>query len=193
MPFKINNMEEGKKRKFFGKFLGRVLKDKGRSQRWLALRAGVNSSYLSQIINGISDNPSIDIALRLLVGAKINPTDYAREAGYLPPYDPNALPENLRIAMRRDNWPADVKPYEIEDLATWGIIAESHPELETISPSGYLDLLKEELRGKPAKKVQGLLQGVPSSIQKQCYEVCRAIVNDWRRQEERKEEEESGK
>lgn len=161
--------------------------------RWLALRVGISDSYVSQLLSGKTEDPSLDIAFRIFVALKIDPTDYAREAGYLPPYDREKLPENLTIAMRRDDWPRDVSPYEVESLATWGMMAEGNPGLDEISPSAYKDLL-EELRGKPIDKIDRLFSGVPLGKQQQCYEICRAIVNDWRTQDRKlNEKEETGK
>lgn len=168
------------------KILADALKERGKSARWLAIRAQVNESGVHQTIRGEIKNPSFDIVFRLLAALRIDPTDFAREMSYLPPYNPDKLPDNLRTAMRRGDWPPDVQLYELESLATWGMMAEGDPELVEATPEAYRMFL-EELRGKPIDKIARLFEAVPRHVQDMCYQICRSWVNDWRSHEKLRE------
>jgi len=43
--------------------LAEVLADEGRSQRWLASRAGIHESHLSRIVNGLPPGPDTQAAI----------------------------------------------------------------------------------------------------------------------------------
>lgn len=160
----------------FADIVGKELKDRRKSIRWLALRAGMNDSYLGQLLREKVENPSLDIALRLFVALKINPTEYARAAGYLPPFDREKLPDNLQRALLRDDWPDDIMPWEIELLAD---LCRGNPRYVDIAPRALIDILLDMRRSWIAK-IGALIKDTPDHLQEVCHSFCDFFVRRWR-------------
>jgi len=67
-----------------GKFILRLLKEQGKSLRWLAREAGVSNSYLSQLSRGLFI-PTPEILIKLAPHIGVTPRKLFEEAGWLEP------------------------------------------------------------------------------------------------------------
>jgi transcriptional regulator with XRE-family HTH domain len=106
--------------KEFAEWLGEELARQGLSQRELALRSGVTSPTVSQIVRG-EVQPTVESIVKIAEGLGEDPVTVLRLAGALPDYLPKTTDEEEAVRILR------ALPYHLRQVAVWmlrGIHAE---------------------------------------------------------------------
>jgi transcriptional regulator with XRE-family HTH domain len=106
--------------KEFAEWLGGELAERGLSQRELALRAGITSPTVSQIVRG-KVQPTVESIVRIAEGLGEDPISVLRLAGVLPDFLPETTEEEEAVRIVR------ALPYHLRQVAIWmlrGIHAE---------------------------------------------------------------------
>jgi transcriptional regulator with XRE-family HTH domain len=153
----------------FGQYLTQKLREHGMTQSQLSYRSGISDAHISRLSKEERGLPKIDTLVKIARALRVSLKQMLRDLGYLEP-DVAELPENLQQFLKSDGCPQDVTLDEIEALA-------SHTNYEgaQATPEGYAKVL-EEIRERPAHRIQQALDGQPASLQEAVARMVEAYV-----------------
>ena len=153
----------------FGAYLLQKLREKGMSQSQLSRESGISDAHISRLSKEERGLPKVETLARIGAALRMTLLEILKDLGYISP-PVKSLPENLQMFLTSDIKPADIKPDEIETLASF-----SFYEGEVTKPEGYAQLLNEQ-RDRPLNRIARVFRNQTPRVCEDCAKMVETFV-----------------